>query len=150
MLSPGNCKQIDYGAISLKKQLDSPRIKEEHHNCEIPPPIPPILASFKEAVIRYITEFVILKLQEPPCFISCKSTLTDSSKVNHSSLTLIKRKDLGRLIYPSHNAILVCQETEKLIHDSIDSQGFVNFFENSDDAEGVRIENVHAFEDKMV
>uniref|UniRef100_A0A0K2UQ40 DNA transposase THAP9like [Danio rerio] n=1 Tax=Lepeophtheirus salmonis TaxID=72036 RepID=A0A0K2UQ40_LEPSM len=40
MLALGNCKQIDYGAISLFKQLDIPPLKEEHDDyCEIPPPL---------------------------------------------------------------------------------------------------------------
>uniref|UniRef100_A0A0K2UET6 Putative LOC101236261 [Hydra vulgaris] n=1 Tax=Lepeophtheirus salmonis TaxID=72036 RepID=A0A0K2UET6_LEPSM len=71
-------------------------------------------SSFKESMISYITGFVLLKLQRRLCSIRCISALTDSSKVGHSNSALIKRKDLGGLIYPSQDTIAVCHETERV------------------------------------
>ncbi|QQP35758.1 Putative LOC101236261, partial [Caligus rogercresseyi] len=100
-------------AISREKQLDCSSILEDHDYCEIPPPLPPTLSSFKAAVISYIAGFVIHKLQQTISCVPCKTVLTDPFKQNHFNLALIKKKDVGGLIYPSQDAITVCQEVER-------------------------------------
>ncbi|QQP40270.1 Hypothetical protein FKW44_014257, partial [Caligus rogercresseyi] len=57
---------VDSEAISREKQLDCSSILEDHGDyCEIPPPLPPTLSSFKAAVISYIAGFVIHNCSRP-------------------------------------------------------------------------------------
>jgi len=71
--------------------------------------------SFKEAVITYISGYVVKMVQKRIKCDTCKEALTSPQEeaTQTTSFSLQKRKTCGRLIASSSDVVTICLETEK-------------------------------------
>lgn len=104
-------------AVNVSRRMGVQLVDADVPEDDMIPDLPDVctLSEYKEAVISYITGFVVKKMKEKITCLPCSQALTTDGAA-HSFILL---KDRGGLQKPSPGMVSVCLTTEKCIQRTI-------------------------------